>query len=208
MTLALGSKNYFWSSKQQYDFLSVCCSSDIPPPPVYLQCVTVIISAAPACPVSACFGSLDGRERRAPFMWFVSHVLLCRTRAALGERSPLAALPALVCFLCRWLSWLPWTSCLFSFFYGVYTHPMQFQWSMCLFPLLSNSEGLDLRRQSLTPSPTTVISIICLLLGCLIFFLLEMWKYSLVLFFYPVVTNFSFPTTRLPLRMRYLLRQA
>lgn len=161
MTLALGGKKLLLEFKATLWF-SVCLqtdSSDIPLPPEYLQCVTLIITAAPSCPVSACFGSFDGRERRAPFMWFVSHVLLCKTRAALWERSPLAALPALVCFLCRWLSWLPWTICLFSFFYGVYTHPMQFQWSMCcLFPLLSSSEGSDLRRQSLTLSPTTVIN--------------------------------------------------
>lgn len=204
MTLVLGSKNDFWISKLRYDFLSVYCSSDIPLPPVYLQCVAVIVTVAPACPVSAYFGSFDGRERRAPFMWFVSHVLLCETRAALWARPPLAALPALVCFLCRWLSWLPWTICLFSFFYGVYTHPMQFQWSMCcLFPLLSSSEGLDLRRQSLTLSPTTVANTTCLLLGSLIFSLLEMWNSPLVLFFNPVVTNFSYLTTRHPLWMRY-----
>lgn len=153
MTLALGSKNYLWSSKLHYDFLSVCCSSDIPLPPGYLQCVTVIITVAPACPVSACFGSLDGRERRAPFMWSVSHVLLCKTRAALWERS-LLALCLLLCASSA--DGFPGSHgpfvCSVSFMVCTPT-PCSSNEVCCLFPLLSSSEGSILRRRSTDTKP-------------------------------------------------------
>lgn len=65
----------------------------------FYQCIAMCVcdhTVASACPRSACFGSFDGRERRASFMWFVSHVLLCETRAALQESLPLAASHALL----------------------------------------------------------------------------------------------------------------
>lgn len=90
--------HYCWSSKLCYDFLPNSLQFRHPPSTsVSAACACCDHPTAPACPVSACFGSFGGRERRVSFMWSVSHVLLCEPRAALREHPPLTAPHALLC---------------------------------------------------------------------------------------------------------------
>lgn len=135
-------------------------------------------------------------------MWFVSHVLLCETRAALRERLPLAASHALL-----------YTSSADGFpgSHGPYVFSVSFNActptpcssnEVCVvyFLWLSSSKGFDLGRQSLTLSARTILNTTCSFPGMLVLPLGSV-EVSTCSVFNPAVTNFSYLTTRHPLSM-------
>ena len=82
MTLALGSKNHFWSSKLHYDFLSACWSSDIPLLPVYLHCVLVTILLLPLALHLLVLAVLTA-ENAGPLSCGLCHMCCCARHARL-----------------------------------------------------------------------------------------------------------------------------
>lgn len=82
MTLALGSKNYFWSSKLHYDFLSACCSSHIPLIPVYLQYVLVTVLLLPLALRLLVLAILTA-ENAEPLSCGLCHMCCCARHARL-----------------------------------------------------------------------------------------------------------------------------
>lgn len=128
ITLALSSRNHFWSSKLHYDFLSASCSSDVLLLPAYLQYVLVTILLLPHALCLLVLAVLMA-ENAGPLSCGLCHMCCCARHARLFRS---------VCHLLLLMLWYTSSADAFSCSQGPYVFSVSF--NVCTLTPCSSSE--------------------------------------------------------------------